>query len=130
MTTQTEEWEKEFDSEFVEMGLLRDMHNRPPLYDTKDTDINDIKDFIRTLLTQERTRLKEEMLRNEIVKLEGMKLVQDYEDGVHRWSHMKDMWGEAYAEKVNAKVDSHNQALQTIIDRYQYELDALSKINK
>ena len=36
-----------FDYNFVEMNLMRDMHNRPPLYEVKTTEVEEIKQFIQ-----------------------------------------------------------------------------------
>ena len=53
---------KEFDRELVEMNLFkgRDMHNRPPLYDTTDEKIEEIKQFIKQALQEQEERIREE----------------------------------------------------------------------
>jgi len=59
-----EEIEEEFDKCFVEMNLYlcRDNHNRPPLYDTKTSDIDDIKSFYRQKIEALLTKQKQEIL--------------------------------------------------------------------
>lgn len=52
MTTQTEEWEKE-------LWALNCLN-----YDNRTHGAKELESFIRTLLTQERTRLKEEMMKH------------------------------------------------------------------
>jgi len=42
--------------------------------------------------------------------------VLDQEDGVPRWSHMRDMWGEKYAEKVNRANTAHNTCRTAVTD--------------
>lgn len=44
MTTK-ESIEREFRKSFVEMSIGRDMHNRPPLYETDLEDVSDIISF-------------------------------------------------------------------------------------
>lgn len=66
-----EGWRERFQEQFVEMSTFyaRDMHNRPPLYDTKTEDVEAIKSFIQTEL--DLTLTKEQARVNEV--LEGMK---------------------------------------------------------
>ena len=63
-------------------------------------------DFIRTTLHQELQKARHDWLREEIVKLEGMKKTMQTVTG--------------HEQQYNF---GNNQALQTIIDRYQSELD-------
>ena len=55
--------EEKFYKELVEMSPLkgRDMHNRPPLYDTPDEKIEEIKQFIKEALQEQEERIKQEM---------------------------------------------------------------------
>ena len=63
MSKYIEEKLKEFDRELVEMNLFkgRDMYNRPPLYDTPDEKIEEIKQFIKQALQEQEERIKQEM---------------------------------------------------------------------
>ena len=56
--------EEKFYKELVEMSPLkgRDMHNRPPLYDTPDEKIEEIKQFIKQALQEQEERIKQEIL--------------------------------------------------------------------
>jgi len=62
MNNYIEEKLKEFDRELVEMNLFkgRDMHNRPPLYDTPDEKIEEIKQFIKQALQEQEERIIDE----------------------------------------------------------------------
>ena len=62
MSNYIEEKLKEFDRELVEMNLFkgRDMYNRPPLYDTPDEKIEEIKQFIKQALQEQEERIREE----------------------------------------------------------------------
>ena len=62
MSKYIEEKLKEFDRELVEMNLFkgRDMYNRPPLYDTPDEKIEEIKQFIKQALQEQEDRIREE----------------------------------------------------------------------
>ena len=64
MSNYIEEKLKEFDRELVEMNLFkgRDMYNRPPLYDTPDEKIEEIKQFIKQALQEQEERIKQEIL--------------------------------------------------------------------
>lgn len=55
--------EEKFYKELVEMSPLkgRDMHNRPPLYDTPDEKIEEIKQFIKQALQSQRQSILEEI---------------------------------------------------------------------
>lgn len=55
--------EEKFYKELVEMSPLkgRDMHNRPPLYDTPDEKIEEIKQFIKQALQEQRQSILEEI---------------------------------------------------------------------
>lgn len=73
-----------------------------------------------TLIDHIYTTLTDEM----VERLENKRKVKDYENGdplsgTYRYAGgTRDMWGEEYAEKVNSKVEAHNQAItqaQTII---------------
>ncbi len=60
MSNYIEEKLKEFDRELVEMNLFkgRDMYNRPPLYDTPDEKIEEIKQFIKQALQEQEERIR------------------------------------------------------------------------
>lgn len=55
--------EEKFYKELVEMSPLkgRDMHNRPPLYDTPDEKIEEIKQFIKQALQSQKQSILEEI---------------------------------------------------------------------
>ncbi len=84
-------------------------------YNEKDSDqmIQKMLDFIH----QELQKARHDWLREEIVKLEGMKQPITIEDRVES----------AFA---SIEWDKYNQALQTIIDRYSSELDQPITSNK
>ena len=71
-------------------------------------------DEARRILHQELQKAQQDWLRGEIVKLDGMKGGIDDIDIPPLYKTL--------AEKVTFK-NGHNQALQTIIDRYKDELD-------
>ena len=50
-----EEVIQEFENAFVNMSPMRgrDMHNRPPLYDTKTRDVEEMKQFIQSALQKQ-----------------------------------------------------------------------------
>ena len=66
---------KEFDDRFVEMSIGRDMANRPPLYDVKTKDVNEIKQFIIEAIT----KTKEEM-----------RITGETSDGYHTFNELYD----------------------------------------
>ena len=69
-----------------------------------------IRETLTKMLHQELQKARHDWLREEIVKLEGMKQPITIEDRVES----------AFA---SIEWDKYNQALQTIIDRYSSELD-------
>lgn len=59
------EWEKEFDEEFFDTNLSRvSLHDRDP---------EDVKDFIKNLLTLSKKEANEEVIRNLIKKLDSLR---------------------------------------------------------
>ena len=83
-------------------------------------------DYVNTTSTvlyifyQELQKVRADWLREEIVKLEGMKVKQE---------HHREVWANGeYTKMANYYMNiGTNQALQTIIDRYQSELDQPNK---
>lgn len=75
--------------------------------------------WLRTTLHHQLQKARQDWLREEIVKLEGMKqptIIQpEYGNDNPNYSRI--------ADTMVMKAHIHNQALQTIIDRYHSELD-------
>ena len=69
-----------------------------------------IRETLTKMLHQELQKARHDWLREEIVKLEGMKQPITTEDRVE-------------SDFASIEWDKYNQALQTIIDRYSSELD-------
>lgn len=59
-----ETWEEKFDNSFITMSPLNgfDIHNPPILYAVEFGKIENIKNFITTLLKEETERVKEEII--------------------------------------------------------------------
>ena len=104
--TNTREWEQEFDARFMRDGELL-------ISSDEIDDASDIKTFIHHQLQKAR----QDWLREEIVWLEGMKKEKEFVEKEWKNEDCSGTTGrwEDYTE--------HNQALQTIIDRYHSELD-------
>ncbi len=73
-------------------------------------------DWLRNTLHQELQKVRHDWLREEIVKLEGMKNRRYYEDITHADEDLKLI-------QARSMELGHSSAIKTIIDRYQSELD-------
>lgn len=112
MTTQTEEWEKElkgYDSSLV----TNDDGSTYKLFHIPERDLH-------TLLTQERTRLKEEIdgLRTVLVKADSTLSLLRYRGDIRNWGTL----GMCTAYEVDTLIGELRNATD--------KKDALSKINK
>lgn len=72
------------------------------------------KGMLTKFLHHQLQKARQDWLREEIVKLEGEKLPKTNEHGSRSFF---------VGAGAQMRMDTHNQALQTIIDRYHFELD-------
>lgn len=68
MSKYIEEVIQEFENAFVNMSPMRgrDMHNRPPLYDTETRDVEEMKQFIKSSLQKQIEMIEREVKKKRI----------------------------------------------------------------